>query len=145
LGGALGVAICSTIVNSSLTALLPQRMPQEYAINVIDSSLYIRHGLPSEYFEAAIESYAIALKLMWCVMTGLSGIGVVSSIFIKHRSLKKDKPAERLMTAEANMVLDEKEDGNDTSGTQEVVIIKVLAHTTSISAQKDIPSSEIEE
>ena len=140
----MGVAICSTIVNSSLTALLPQRMPQEYAINVIDSSLYIRHGLPSEYFEAAIESYAIALKLMWCVMTGLSGIGVISSTFIKHRSLKKDKPAERLMTAEANMVLDEKEDGNDTSGTQEVVI-KVLAHTTSISAQKDIPSSEIEE
>lgn len=118
-------------------------MPQAYAINVIESSLYIRHGLPSEYFEAAIESYATALKLLWCVMTGLSGLGVTSSIFIKHSSLKKDKHAERLVAAEANKELIEKEDGNDKYATQEVVI-EVHDHTTSISAQKDKPSSEVE-
>jgi hypothetical protein len=91
LGGALGVAIASAIINSSLTATLPLHMPNEIANNIIDSSLYIRTGLPSEYFQATIDCYVAALQLLWHVMAGFAAVGVIASLFIKHSTLRKDK------------------------------------------------------
>ncbi|KAI8575503.1 hypothetical protein K450DRAFT_261509 [Umbelopsis ramanniana AG] len=91
LGGALGIAIASAIINSSLTASLPQHMPSEYALQVIDSSLYVRDGLPSQYFEPTMVCYVAALKLLWQVMTAFSGVGFLASLFIKHSSLRRDK------------------------------------------------------
>ncbi|KAI9277507.1 major facilitator superfamily domain-containing protein [Umbelopsis sp. AD052] len=91
LGGALGIAIASAILNSSLTASLPQYMPSEYALHVIDSSLYVRDGLPSQYFEPTMICYVAALRLLWQVMTAFSGVGFLASLFIKHSSLRRDK------------------------------------------------------
>ncbi|CAO3678886.1 unnamed protein product [Umbelopsis ramanniana] len=91
LGGALGVSIASAIINSSLKVSLPLHMPAEIANNVIDSSLYIRNGLPSEYFQATIDCYVAALQLLWQVMAGFAGVAVIASLFIKHSSLQEDR------------------------------------------------------
>ncbi|KAH8548040.1 major facilitator superfamily domain-containing protein [Umbelopsis sp. PMI_123] len=100
LGGALGVAISSAIINSSLTQSLPQHMPSQYAFNIIDSSLYVRDGLPAQYFEVTIECYVQAMKLLWCVMTAFAGVGFLASWFIKHSSLRRDEPKATVVVCE---------------------------------------------
>ncbi|KAI8575038.1 hypothetical protein K450DRAFT_263633 [Umbelopsis ramanniana AG] len=117
LGGALGVAIASAIINSSLKTSLPLHMPTEIANNVIDSSLYIRNGLPSEYFQVTIDCYVAALQLLWYVMAGLAGVGVISSLFIKHSTLRTDK-LEHAVTSESHPEIIETEGKNDATAVQ---------------------------
>lgn len=142
LGGALGVAICSAILNSSLAASLPAHMPQEYATGVIDSSLYVRNGLPPQYKEAAIECYVIGIKLLWNVITGLTGIGLISCIFIKHSSLRKDKHIVKVIDTDATAVdasatnaIDE-QPVDDAADTENVAIDVPEADTTSHEPQE---------
>lgn len=135
LGGALGIAICSSILNSSLAASLPAHMPQQYAAGVINSSLYVHNGLPPQYKQAAIDCYVSAMKLLWNVMTGLTGIGIISSVFIKHSSLRKDQDLVDEIDADAT----EKNLADNTDKTDNVAI-DVPELTTSNKPQEDIPS-----
>ncbi|KAI9277516.1 major facilitator superfamily domain-containing protein [Umbelopsis sp. AD052] len=112
LGGALGVAIGSAITNSSLNSSLPLHMPTEIANKVINSALYIRNGLPSEYFQVTIDCYVAALQLVWYVMAGLAGVGVISSLFIKHSTLQTDQ-LKHAVTSEAHPEITEAEGEND--------------------------------
>lgn len=136
LGGALGIAIASAILNSSLTASLPQHMPVEYALQVIDSSLYVRNGLPSQYFEATIECYVAALKLLWQVMTAFAGVGFLASLFIKHSSLRKDKPKATTVVAEPKKEETTTEEQPSTEANNNDAIIEVNDRDAEIS-QKD--------
>lgn len=91
LGGALGVAISSTILNSSLTEKLPTVLPQDLAYAVIQSSEFVNHGLPVEYKEATLRVYVQALQLIWYVLIPMSGLGLIASCFVKHYSIRKQK------------------------------------------------------
>ncbi|KAL0089330.1 major facilitator superfamily domain-containing protein [Phycomyces blakesleeanus] len=92
LGGALGVAIASTIVNSTLTQDLPLRIPSEQAQQVLQSSAYVHNGLPEEYLDTVLEVYTEGLQLVWHVLTGMAGAGFISSLFIKHHEMRKRGP-----------------------------------------------------
>ncbi|KAI8147048.1 major facilitator superfamily domain-containing protein [Fennellomyces sp. T-0311] len=89
LGGSLGVAIASNVLNSTLTKNLPRAIPSEHAAFVLKSPEYIRNGLPLEYFEATITTYADSMKDVWHILTIIGGLGFVCSLFIKHYPLNR--------------------------------------------------------
>ena len=89
LGGALGVAISSAILNSSLAQDLPLFAPHDVVQNVLASSEYVRHGCPPEYFEQVLASYLDALRLIWYVMTGMCGVGFCTSLLVKSAPILK--------------------------------------------------------
>ncbi|KAI9474078.1 MAG: major facilitator superfamily domain-containing protein [Benjaminiella poitrasii] len=91
LGGALGIAISSTVLNSQLTQELPKVIPYEQTMAVIQSSEYVNHGLPEEYLDATLEVYVEALRLIWYVFIPMSGLGFIASFFVKHHSIKRHK------------------------------------------------------
>ncbi|OBZ85304.1 putative MFS-type transporter C16A3.17c [Choanephora cucurbitarum] len=97
LGGALGVAVSSAILNSSLAKDLPLVIPQEIVQKVLDSSDYVRHGCPPEYVPIVIENYVEALRLIWYVMTGMCGTGFFCSLFIKNGSVLKSKTSDEVV------------------------------------------------
>jgi hypothetical protein len=87
LGGALGVAVSSAILNSSLAQDLPPLVPAEVAQNVLASSEYVRHGCPAEYVEVVIACYINALRLIWYIMTGMCGFGFCLSLLLKSKPI----------------------------------------------------------
>ncbi|KAI8367381.1 major facilitator superfamily domain-containing protein [Choanephora cucurbitarum] len=98
LGGALGVAVSSAVLNSQLNQELYKYIPQELALAVIQSSEFVNHGLPEEYKEATLEVYVHALRLIWWVLIPMAGIGLTASLFVKHhstRSHQKHRDAEK--------------------------------------------------
>ncbi|KAI8137956.1 major facilitator superfamily domain-containing protein [Fennellomyces sp. T-0311] len=92
LGGALGVAIASAVLNSSLQKDLPQAIPMEYAQLIFQSPEYIREGLPEEYFETTIRIYVDGLRFVWHILIIMSGIGFLSSLLVKHYPLRRPSP-----------------------------------------------------
>ncbi|KAI8047722.1 major facilitator superfamily domain-containing protein [Gilbertella persicaria] len=96
LGGALGVAISSAILNSSLAKDLALVVPQDIAQKVLESTEYVRNGCPPQYIEIVVTNYVSALRFIWYVMTAMCGVGFLSSLFIKHGSvLKRQAPADK--------------------------------------------------
>lgn len=96
LGGALGVAISSAILNSSLTKDLPLIVPNDIALNIISSSEYVREGMPPQYLEAVISCYVDALRLIWYVMIAMCGVGFCFSLLVKSGTVfKHPKPTEQ--------------------------------------------------
>ncbi|KAI9351882.1 major facilitator superfamily domain-containing protein [Pilaira anomala] len=84
LGGALGVAIASAILNSSLAKELPKHVPADIVQNVLDSSEYVRHGCPPEYFEIVLTSYLDALRLIWYIIVAMCGVGFLCSLNVRN-------------------------------------------------------------
>ncbi|KAI8081919.1 major facilitator superfamily domain-containing protein [Gilbertella persicaria] len=104
LGGALGVAISSAVLNSQLTQELFKYLPEDQAMAVIQSSEYVNHGLPKEYLDTTLTIYVDALRLIWWVLIPMSGMGLIASLFVKHhstRSHQKLKEAELKKEQEA--------------------------------------------
>ncbi|KAG0187128.1 hypothetical protein DFQ28_006827 [Apophysomyces sp. BC1034] len=91
LGGALGIAIASAALNSSLQQQLPMVIPPELAALVISSSEYVRRGLPPQYLDATLRVYIDGLRLIWHVMIPMSGIGFICGFFMKHYEMRKPK------------------------------------------------------
>lgn len=77
LGGGLGVALAFALINLYLQNNLPQMIPPEYAKQMLDYPGFIRDGLPSQYFDAAISVYNDAYKLLWYLIVIFSGIGML--------------------------------------------------------------------
>ncbi|KAI9247682.1 major facilitator superfamily domain-containing protein [Phascolomyces articulosus] len=92
LGGALGVAIASAVLNSSLRKDLPAVIPMEYAEMIAQSPEYIRHGLPEEYFGPTVEVYVDSLRFVWHILVIMSGVGFLSSVLVKHHPLRQRGP-----------------------------------------------------
>ncbi|CDH58633.1 mfs general substrate transporter [Lichtheimia corymbifera JMRC:FSU:9682] len=89
LGGGIGVALAFALIHLYLQNNLPRMIPPEYAERIIDNPGFIREGLPSDYFDAAIMVYNDAYKMLWYLMVVFSGIAFVSSLFVKQYSLKR--------------------------------------------------------
>ncbi|KAG0178038.1 hypothetical protein DFQ28_004588 [Apophysomyces sp. BC1034] len=94
LGGALGVAISSAVLNSSLNQNLPLVIPPQYAAQVIQSSEFVRQGLPAEYMQQTLEVYVEALRLIWHVIIPMAGMGFIASLFVRHYEIRKPKANE---------------------------------------------------
>ncbi|KAI8646263.1 major facilitator superfamily domain-containing protein [Parasitella parasitica] len=110
LGGALGVAISSAILNSSLAQDLTALVPADVVQNVLASSEYVRHGCPPEYVQDVLDCYLDALRLIWYVMTAMCGVGFFLSLFVKPAPILKadqkqqsDASADRDATADAKI------------------------------------------
>ncbi|KAK4518956.1 uncharacterized protein ATC70_009183 [Mucor velutinosus] len=96
LGGALGVAISSAILNSSLTQDLSTLVPSNVVQSVLGSSEYVRHGCPPQYVETVLACYLDALRMIWYVMTAMCGVGFFLSLLVKPAPvLKTDQKKEQ--------------------------------------------------
>ncbi|KAI9480904.1 MAG: major facilitator superfamily domain-containing protein [Benjaminiella poitrasii] len=93
LGGALGVSISSTILNSSLAKSLPEHVPQNIVPKILDSSEYVRNGCPPEYLDAVLDCYLDGLRLVWYVMTAMAGVGFLFSLLVKSKRIPKRQGA----------------------------------------------------
>lgn len=91
LGGALGVAISSAILNSSLTQDLPLVAPQDIVDNVLAASEYVRNGCPPEYVEPILTCYIDALRLIWHVMVAMAGCGFCLTLVVKSGTVFRHK------------------------------------------------------
>ncbi|KAI7906628.1 major facilitator superfamily domain-containing protein [Cokeromyces recurvatus] len=94
LGGALGVAVSSTILNSTLSKSLPQYVPQDIVEKILASSEYVRAGCPTEYLDNVLDCYLEGLKLIWYVMTAMAGVGFMLSLFVKSAPILKKQQEE---------------------------------------------------
>ncbi|KAI7870012.1 major facilitator superfamily domain-containing protein [Spinellus fusiger] len=112
LGGALGVAISSAILNSSLTSDLPLHLPPDQVYMVISSAEYIRHGLPAQYVDATIAVYVAAFRLVWYVAVPMCGIGFIATLFITPHRIGQTKNDEKYSTPE-NITENVKETNDD--------------------------------
>lgn len=65
----------------------------EEAIKVIQSSEYVNHGLPAEYLTVTLRVYVESLQLIWYVLIPMAGLGFISSLFVKHYSIRRHKKA----------------------------------------------------
>ncbi|KAI7885738.1 MFS general substrate transporter [Lichtheimia hyalospora FSU 10163] len=92
LGGALGVAIASAVLNSFLQKNLPGALPEQYMLEVFNSPEYIRNGLPEEYLHAATEVYVESLRYVWYILIAMGSVGLLSSFFTKHHPLRRPPP-----------------------------------------------------
>ncbi|KAI8330878.1 major facilitator superfamily domain-containing protein [Chlamydoabsidia padenii] len=88
LGGSVGVSTANSVLTATLVANLPLMVPREYVQPIIDSSFFVRHGLPSQYQAAALQVYNHSLRMVWYVMIGLTAIGLIGSFFVKHCDLQ---------------------------------------------------------
>jgi hypothetical protein len=91
LGEALGIAISSAVLNSSLSQDLPAIVPEDIASKIIDSSEYVRNGCPPEYVDGVLNVYLDAIRLIWYVMIGMSLIGFLFSLGLKSYPILKPK------------------------------------------------------
>ncbi|KAG2214383.1 hypothetical protein INT47_000939 [Mucor saturninus] len=102
LGGALGVAISSAILNSSLAKDLPLHVPADIVQKVLASSEFVRHGCPPEYFEIVLTSYLDALQMIWYVMAAMCGVGFFCSLLLKGTNVS-DQPTDVTTDSEAGI------------------------------------------
>lgn len=77
LGGGLGAALAFALINLYLQNNLPRMIPPEYADRIFEYPGFVRDGLPSQYFDAAIAVYNDAYKRLWYLMVIFSGIGTL--------------------------------------------------------------------
>ncbi|RYP77604.1 hypothetical protein DL769_003377 [Monosporascus sp. CRB-8-3] len=99
-GALVGLAIGSTAFTSEFqksSAGLLKSMPEEsrvledvsQAISFIPE--LITSDLPEESIEVLVGAYNEAFRAVWIVMTVLSGLGFIGSLFIKEHTLEKDE------------------------------------------------------
>ncbi|KAI9279748.1 major facilitator superfamily domain-containing protein [Sporodiniella umbellata] len=91
LGGALGVAISSAVLNSYLHQVLFQSIPEDLVLMVLRSSEYVNKGLPEQFRPFVVEAYVQGLRRVWFVLMGLCGCGLIVSFFVKHHPLRLPK------------------------------------------------------
>ncbi|KAG2221339.1 hypothetical protein INT45_014023 [Circinella minor] len=134
LGGALGVAIASAVLNSSLQRDLPNAIPIEYAEMIFQSPEYIRHGLPQEYFDATVRIYVESLRFVWHILIIMSGMGFLSSVLVKHHPLRQRGPSPQKKEQNNNNNEEKKNQSNDDSHIQ--------VDTTSLNEMNKIQNEE---
>ncbi|KAJ8662672.1 hypothetical protein O0I10_001636 [Lichtheimia ornata] len=104
LGGGIGIAVASMLINRSLKSDLPQTIPLEYVQHVIELPTFIYDGLPEQYVEPVIRAYNDAFKNLWYMMTAAAIIQFISALCIKQYSLhgESDKQHEKETIATSN-------------------------------------------
>ncbi|KAL1935444.1 hypothetical protein VTP01DRAFT_4584 [Rhizomucor pusillus] len=84
LGGALGIAVASATLNSTLHEDLPSVIPLEYISDVLEYPESLRTILPADYVQPVIEIYVRALHIVWYVLTAMSAASFVCSLAVKY-------------------------------------------------------------
>lgn len=62
---------------------------------VIQSAEYVNHNLPKEYLPETLKVYVDALQLIWYVLIPMSGMGFISSFFVKHHSMNRPESGQK--------------------------------------------------
>lgn len=78
-------------MNSQLTQNLPKVLPAVHVASVLQSSEFVNNGLPKEYLPVTLRVYVEGLQLIWYVFIPMAGLGTISSCFVKHHSVRKQK------------------------------------------------------
>lgn len=116
LGGAIGVAIASAVVNSNLKSQVSTVVPDQYAQAISESPEYIRDGLPSQYLQPVLDIYLYSLRWVWYILIIMAGLGFIATLFIQHRSLKKRTRPPSIMSyhsvVASSLCVDEQEEDN---------------------------------
>lgn len=69
LGGGIGIAVASVLINRSLKRDLSQSIPLEYVQHVIELPNFIYDGLPKQYLQPVTQAYNGAFQCLWYMMT----------------------------------------------------------------------------
>ena len=93
-GQAVGVAVGGTIFQNSIKTQILKHpsIAARAAEFAVDSTglVQIIKEMPASMAKAdLIQSYADALKVIWAVMAGLSGLALISSLWIEHFTLDR--------------------------------------------------------
>ncbi|KAG0045103.1 hypothetical protein BGZ83_009646 [Gryganskiella cystojenkinii] len=98
-GGVFGIAIGGTFVQSSLS----NANASQYAQNIAAIAL-----LPPDVKEPVLRAFVVGLQRFFIVLTVMSGLGLIGSLFIKKVKMghkqHSDKPGEKTESAPAPMV-----------------------------------------
>jgi hypothetical protein len=96
LGSAIGIAVCSTVINNSLTTCLLTVLNPELTADVTESTTFIRSGVLTLQQEAAtIQCYVSSFHTAWYVVAALASISFVATLFIKQYSLYRTPEIEQ--------------------------------------------------
>ncbi|KAG2188165.1 hypothetical protein INT44_000916 [Umbelopsis vinacea] len=88
LGSAIGIAVCSTVINNSLMTCLLSALNPELTSEVTESTTFIRSGvLTPQQEDATIGCYVYSFHIAWYVVAGLTSLSFIASLFIKQYSL----------------------------------------------------------
>lgn len=68
LGGSIGIAVASVLINRSVKSDLSQTIPLEYVQHVIELPTFIYDGLPKQYVEPVTRAYNDAFQNLWYMM-----------------------------------------------------------------------------
>lgn len=111
LGGAIGIAIASATLNSTLHRDLPSVVPSTYINDILEYPDSLRTMVPSQYVQPVIEIYLRALQIVWYVITAMSvacklqslssfkhvliAIAFVCSLAVGYHPIKRDDVASK--------------------------------------------------
>lgn len=102
LGSAIGIAVCSTVINNSLTTCLLSALNPELTSEVTESTTFIRSGvLTPQQEDSTIQCYVYSFHTAWYVVAGLTSISFLASLFIKQHSLYRTTETEQPVMKEA--------------------------------------------
>jgi hypothetical protein len=113
LGSAIGIAVCSTVVNNSLNTCLLSVLSPDLTKEVTESTTFIRSGSMTPQQEAdTIHCYVSSFRTAWCVIASLASLSFLATLFIKQYSLFKTQENMSLVAKE--VVLEEAEENSKT-------------------------------
>ncbi|RUP51229.1 major facilitator superfamily domain-containing protein [Jimgerdemannia flammicorona] len=132
LGGAIGVAICSSALQSRLDTILPAILSPDLVGPAKQSATFIHDSLPASLQAAVIHAYVEGFQLMYHVLVAFTATSLIASLFVKHHPLKKARRnlapdptpvhQEILKDVEKQVPL---EDENEVAGEPSLVLSKV--------------------
>ncbi|RUS20176.1 hypothetical protein BC937DRAFT_86214 [Endogone sp. FLAS-F59071] len=83
LGGAVGVAVCSTTLNNSLISRLSNVLPSDLVLPTIRSTAFLRENLTLTQQHDAIACYVRSFAVLWYVLIPCAGLAFVASLFLQ--------------------------------------------------------------
>lgn len=63
----------------------------ELTSKVIQAADFVNHGLPIEFKPATLKVYVEAIQFIWYVFASMSALGLFSSCFVQHYSVRQQK------------------------------------------------------
>ena len=99
LGGAIFLAISTTIVNNAFRQRLTGIIEPAILQSILDDPIYIQHTLRNTMdpatFDIIIDAYISAFRTLFFVVMGILLLAsAISLLFIRHHSLKRDDDAQ---------------------------------------------------
>ncbi|KAG9071614.1 hypothetical protein KI688_005827 [Linnemannia hyalina] len=88
IGNAVGVAVCASVINNSLTTTLAKLPESSQAVfrelNVIEN-INVIFTLPEALKAEVVHAYALSFRTLFTILTPMIGLGFVLSLFVRRR------------------------------------------------------------